>query len=151
MNEVFIRAEVVGRNISGQNHVQLYANGTDGIEFWTDPSHTYDIDDLVMERLSECVETILWYNHLEDYVAKWAELEPESNGYIIAPRDYCMDEADRYSQDWGQLQAIWMMCIRLFGDYGTSPRYGWIEKVEEFRRFCRMCTEECIKERSEAW
>lgn len=34
-----------------------------------------------------------------------------------------------------QLQVIWMMLVNEFGDYGTSPRSGWIIKSEEFKKF----------------
>lgn len=37
--------------------------------------------------------------------------------------------------DFGGLQVIWMMCVCMFGDYGTSPRWGWIKDWQGCRTF----------------
>ena len=32
---------------------------------------------------------------------------------------------------------IWQMLVEMFGDCGTSPRFGWIEKRKECAEFLR--------------
>jgi len=39
------------------------------------------------------------------------------------------------------LQLLWMMCVLMYGDYGTSPRYGWINRWDECRQFLLDITE----------
>ena len=36
MEQVLIRAEIIGENAAGQKHIRLLANNADGIHFWTD-------------------------------------------------------------------------------------------------------------------
>jgi len=36
MDNVFIRAEIMGENAGGQKHIHLLASNADGIHFWTD-------------------------------------------------------------------------------------------------------------------
>ena len=40
--------------------------------------------------------------------------------------------------DYGQLDIIWMVFVIKFGNYGTSPRYGWLsaDKKKDVRYFC---------------
>lgn len=33
---------------------------------------------------------------------------------------------------------IWQILVEMFGDYGTSPRYGWIQKTKECADFLQM-------------
>lgn len=33
---------------------------------------------------------------------------------------------------------IWQILVMMFGDYGTSPRYGWIQKTKECADFLQM-------------
>ena len=90
----------------------------------------------------EDIRSALFYNGLEEVVAKWAELK-ESNGRIDCPENYGLEDEyeghilEGHSPEYYQLQIIWMLCVLMFGDYGTSPRSGWIDHTEEFREFCR--------------
>lgn len=41
-------------------------------------------------------------------------------------------------KDWyfdKELNTYWTMFVLMYGDYGTSPRGGWIEKSEESLKF----------------
>ena len=85
------------------------------------------------------------YNGLSEVIFSWRDLPSETVlnccGYqarlpntILRPDNYNAPE------DWsntavGQLQIYWETAVILFGDYGTSPRRGWIEKVDEFKEW----------------
>ena len=93
------------------------------------------------------IQTACEYNGLYDAFEDWvrygnnivAEENKKNNKYyvIACPLDFnidgpgmttftnCGEEID--SDDYAQLQIIWMMCVLLYGDYGTSPRFGWID------------------------
>lgn len=53
---------------------------------------------------AEQIKIFYWYLH------------PDDDTWIFSTYDY------------GQLEMIWMFLVLLFGDYGTSPRTGWIEE-----------------------
>ena len=76
-----------------------------------------------MIELREALRDAIWYNGLNVEVRKWAENLPDQFGW----------ENDNAGD--GQLQLIWMICILMFGNYGTTPKYGWIEDIEGFRLF----------------
>ena len=72
----------------------------------------------------DALESVVWYNGYHDVVGGWKNL-PRSGyrGWILPPKN---DE---------QSEVLWMIAVCLFGDYGTSPRSGWIENVEGFYEF----------------
>lgn len=84
-------------------------------------------------NLSKIIKSIIWYNGLVDGVLNWIK-QPVTNGHILCPKFYGADEYDIEAQ--AQLQIFWMMGVLSFGDYGTSPRYGWITDIEGFKFWC---------------
>lgn len=85
------------------------------------------------ENLISALDSVTWYNGLAEYVMKWKTDCPRVNGTIVADETYCCGEMDCFIYD--QLQVIWMICVELFGNCGTSPRTGWIEDEEGFCKF----------------
>ena len=70
------------------------------------------------------------YNGISEIILSWLDLKPQENTqYIYPPTNYGASYAGSY---YDQLQIFWMLAVIFFGDYGTSPRYGWIENVEGF-------------------
>lgn len=89
------------------------------------------------EALIDAIKSVVWYNGYDEVIDEWMKLEPGSDMIL------CPLECDTQSAAYGQLQMLWMICVVLFGDYGTSPRFGWIEDVKGFREFLkRIRTEE---------
>ena len=82
------------------------------------------------ENIIDALDSVTWYNGLAEEILEWKNL-PKDDGAIACP-----DIQDP------QLQVIWMICCVLFGDYGTSPRTGWIytENVGEFHKFIDAIT-----------
>lgn len=80
---------------------------------------------------ADALDAVTWYNGLAETVIKWINLEPE-DGSIHCPHRYCGSE-DIEPPDYAQLQVLWMIAVIMFGDYGTSPRFGWITNIEAFR------------------
>ncbi|MBP5710018.1 MAG: hypothetical protein J6W84_03470 [Bacteroidales bacterium] len=37
-------------------------------------------------------------------------------------------------------EAVWTICVRLFGDFETTPREGWIEDADGFYEFIEAIT-----------
>ena len=79
------------------------------------------------EKLLDALDSVTWYNGLAEIICEW-----KKDGYFNQYEDYSLswkDETfDSYDLDTrSQLQIIWMICVCLFGDYGTSPRWGWVE------------------------
>ena len=87
-------------------------------------------DKVTKESLIQALNDVIWYNGLGDYVRQMIDLEPNKNRYILCPYyELIMDDQC--------LETIWMICVLLFGDYGTSPRSGWIEDVDGYRAFLK--------------
>lgn len=92
------------------------------------------MEKLTKEGFLDALNQVTWYNGLAEIVASWAQL-PVDPVYrsIVVPAICWKNE---------QLQLIWMIAVSLFGNYGTSPRGGWIESenAEEFKKFCLEIT-----------
>ena len=87
---------------------------------------------------TEALDSITWYNCLAETVLKWLDLKPERGlKYLLPPKDYGTGD----SVDYYQLQILWMIAVNLFGDWGTSPRFGWIEDIEGFHKWILDITE----------
>ncbi len=83
------------------------------------------------EKLLDALDAITSYNGLGEEILSWVELSKTPYGQIVTPKRCWSDD---------QLQVIWMLAVLLFGNYGTSPRGGWIEDVEGFIEFCKRIT-----------
>ncbi len=74
---------------------------------------------VTLDDVFDALESVVWYNGYQDVIEGWKDL-PRSfeSGWILSPK---LDE---------QAEVLWMIAVCLFGDYGTSPRSGWIEDVD---------------------
>lgn len=101
----------------------------------------------LVDNLGLHVNEIIWaiqtacaydglYEAFEDWIAYGdnivAEEEKKHNKYYnitcpfdVVPFRNCGKEIDR--DDIVQLELIWMICVLLYGDYGTAPNLGWID------------------------
>ena len=81
----------------------------------------------------EALDAVTWYNGLAPFVFAWKDIPAgEYSKHVLPPEGYgCNDDEDAR----GQLQVIWIIAVMLFGDYGVSPRFGWIEKIDEFHQW----------------
>lgn len=96
-------------------------------------------DGMNAEALIDAIKSVVWYNGFGEAIDEWIKLEPVRGNQIRCP----LLDANENSTEYWQLQMLWMLCVVLFGDYGTSPRFGWIEDVKGFREFLkRIRTEE---------
>lgn len=90
------------------------------------------------------LSSIIVYNGLGNYILSWMELRPQQNLFgfeipsISPPENYGADS----SEDISQLQVIWMIGVMLFGNFGTSPRCGWIDEIEEFKQWILDITDD---------
>lgn len=92
------------------------------------------------EDLLDAISTVVDYNGYQQFVKDLINIAYtdayDEYGYPLSifPGDVFDNiiYADVYR---AQLQVIWMMLVNEFGDYGTSPRSGWIIKSEEFKKF----------------
>lgn len=95
-----------------------------------------------MKSISDYInalDAVTWYNGLAETVFGWRDI-PKKDGcgdYLLPPDNYGAPTG----WDTEQLQVIWMIAILLYGNYGTSPRCGWIEDVEGFREWILSITE----------
>ena len=91
---------------------------------------------MTKEQLIYALNSVVWYNGIAEDILEWKKIQPsETTGYILP--DYY--KYDGQLKEW--LEMFWMISVMLFGDYGTSPRSGWIEKKEEFYKFIDDITE----------
>lgn len=96
---------------------------------------------MTTEALITALDAVTHYNGLDEFIVKWKEPGYlNDDGYSLTPNYYKLHLDER---SIGQLEIFWMICVMLFGDYGTSPRSGWIEseKKEDFYEFIDTITE----------
>lgn len=76
-------------------------------------------------KLECALQSVVWYNGLHEELLKWKEVEPtDIYGKIVT-----------IDVDDPQLQVFWMLAVKMFGDYGTAPRVGWINDIEGFHKW----------------
>lgn len=89
---------------------------------------------MTAEKLLDALDSVVWYNGYGDIIKAWKEIEPDpKTDHILPLPNYGVET---HNGDYEQLQVLWMVAVSLFGDYGTSPRWGWIEDVNGFRDWC---------------
>lgn len=92
------------------------------------------------ESLIYSLDSAAWYEGLSQIIHDWQYL-PVDGTNIWCPLSAPINS--EYSEhDWALLDFVWMLCVELFGDYGTSPRFGWITQVDEFKEFCNQFSTE---------
>ena len=81
------------------------------------------------------LDSVTWYNGLAETIFKWYFLTSDDDYSILCPNKYGDDRLGNW--DVEQLQVFWMIAVEMFGEYGMSPRYGWImlEKEAEFKKW----------------
>ena len=87
------------------------------------------------EKLLDALDRVAWYNGLAEQILEWKELPVEQT--FTGERQ--IKHLYR-SLDGEQLEVIWMIAVSMFGDYGTSPRTGWITEVGGFFAFIDRIT-----------
>lgn len=95
------------------------------------------------DRLINALDSVTWYNGLAEIIVKWKD-ESYFKVYGNTSMSLDWDIYDSYDiESKSQLQVIWMICVELFGDCGTSPRTGWIyiDNKGAFHRFIDDITE----------
>lgn len=80
-----------------------------------------------VEELLDALDSVTWYNVIGEDIRAWKDLPIDDGGSICCPHELIAHDNSK--------EVIWMICVCLFGDYGTSQRSGWIENVEGFKAF----------------
>ena len=90
------------------------------------------------KKIISAIEAVVWYNGLGEFILPWRDMKPNDYTGYIKPnyRDKGYDDSLVT-----QLEAIWMIAVMLYGEYGTSPRSGWIEDIDGFKKFVDAITE----------
>lgn len=74
-------------------------------------------------NMYEILDIITWYNGIYEPLLKLKEIisiyDEDKFIHVLRP------EEDIFKDE--QFEIFWMMLVLQFGDYGTSPRYGWLE------------------------
>lgn len=94
------------------------------------------------EELIHALDSVTWYNGLDEIIAHWKDENYFDDN--LGNLHWKWDKFRSYDiETRAQLQVIWIICVKLFGDYGTSPRSGWIkeEHKEKFYQFVDEITE----------
>lgn len=91
---------------------------------------------MTSEKWIDALDSVTWYNDLAETVLTWLNLEPqETSGYILPETYYGISADDKRLYVYLQLQVLWIIAVELFGDYGTSPRNGWITDIDGFKKW----------------
>ena len=74
-------------------------------------------------NMYEILDSITWYNGIYEPLLKLKEIisiyDEDKFIHVLRP------EEDIFKNE--QFEIFWMMLVLQFGDYGTSPRTGWLE------------------------
>ena len=91
------------------------------------------------EKLIDALDSVTWYNC---YAEKVLGLIKYGDAILNDGKSVIICPFDDIKNNMG-LTVIWMILVDVFGDYGTSPRTGWIEKEKwnECKNFIFKITE----------
>ena len=84
-------------------------------------------------------QTMIYYNNYTNVIRSWKNLRIDSGWQIKKPNNYGASGDGDYSA----LQFIWGTAVYKFGDYGTSPRVGWID-IKEHPEFYEWIDAVCF-------
>lgn len=89
------------------------------------------------EQLIEVLDSITWYNGIYEPLLDLKKdlLNCDIKGHYTKCNDNLEYKHELFYDN--QFEVFWMMLVLMFGDYGTSPRSGWLclenkEKIIEF-------------------
>lgn len=78
-------------------------------------------NNLTIEKLLDALDSVCWYNgYAQDRLLKIRE------EIMNCDDPYCYRCPHEWNWNDEGFQVIWMILVCLYGDYGTSPRGGWI-------------------------
>ena len=92
---------------------------------------------MTLEDLIETLDSIVWYNGIYEGLEKIKEdllIQNTNDKYTRFGKTTEYKHEEFYDD---QFEIFWMMLVLLYGNYGTSPRSGWLEmenkeKIIEF-------------------
>ena len=111
----------------------------------------------IKEKMLDALRSVFWYEGLltEDdsgnystncWLVKFID-DLERNASTKYQNMYTVDDLESFNKnndfdedEFDQRErhtVIWQMLVEMFGDCGTSPRFGWIEKRKECAEFLR--------------
>lgn len=111
----------------------------------------------IKEKMLDALRSVFWYEGLltKDNSGNYSntcwlvkfidDLEKNTNTkyqnmYTVEDLEAFNKNNDFDEDDFDQRErhtVIWQMLVEMFGDCGTSPRFGWIEKRKECAEFLR--------------
>jgi len=88
--------------------------------------------------VSRALADLSWYNGYYDDLQKIKEyIKSFGNDNHATFPDFLPDDCDTF------LRVFWSILVLMYGEYGTSPRYGWVEDRKNATRFIdRVCKDE---------
>ena len=111
----------------------------------------------IKEKMLDALRSVFWYEGLltEDdsgnystncWIVKFID-DLEKNANTKYQNMYTVEDLEAFNKNndfdedefdqRGRHAVIWQMLVEMFGDCGTSPRFGWIEKRKECAEFLR--------------
>ena len=78
------------------------------------------------EELINAIANIVWYNDYEDDLKSISDYIKHYNREEYYSFAYPKKILETYKVDEFP-NIIWALMVLMFGDYGTSPRFGWID------------------------
>lgn len=106
-------------------------------EYW--PNYKEYEEEIGIDDILYSLDSAGSYNGLSRYIQEWKNI-PENPYGSYWP--IYREQTDNIETQ-AQLQIFWMIAVEMFGNCGTSPRSGWIEKenLEAFHEFIDRITE----------
>lgn len=81
---------------------------------------------LIANHIAALVE-VLEYNGYEDDIQSMIERLSSNIGGTERYVDHVLEELDPDHP----MHILWSVCVMIYGDYGSSPRFGWIYSAKK--------------------
>ena len=88
------------------------------------------LKNIMNDDLRKAFVTMLWYQGYDEAIAELLKNIKDTDTQIS------------YNEENGFSEEVWSVFVLMFGEYGSSPRYGWIDKISEFKSFLKSLLNE---------
>lgn len=96
--------------------------------------------DCVYDTILGALRGVIWYYNRENEMVKIKHSIEREMSVHRNEQDRQNVSMPNIANSSEQVEFIWMLIVQMFGDYGTSPRSGWIQydRLDDALEFVNM-------------
>lgn len=94
--------------------------------------------DSILGTDCDVLDVVTWHSDLSDYVQRWKHASTTLDDKDCLYAKDAFRDVDK--EHHPQLEMLWMIAVKKFGDFIGSPKFGWIDDLDKFELWCDEIT-----------